>query len=988
MVRLSDSQMIRNSNFSDSLIFWFSECSDLSECSEFSENMKHLKIILAIGMLVFAISFNLWLCRAEPTGMVDPNDNAFQYALVDRTNQIWDYADRICPQGFFSLPSSTFCHLELLIDHWVPNWAEGYNLPYYYSHVPQIVIVGTYRLLSVFRLLPSAFSIFQYYHWIIYLLLCFFPVSVFLSLRILKQPWLTAGIGALLASHISTDGLYGIDIESFLWRGWGLSSQLFAMIFMPLALAYAIRWMNDGYTAENGVGEQFFKELKICLQKIVRINHTANLRVVRGKEHRDSDIRNRTSLKNSLPNPRTHDFLYAIVFITATTMGHLGLGLMLFLSLPVIALTQPILSFLHQSSFKRIWEESKTAVVKTVFLALPPLVLLSYWIIPTVIDSAYHNVSFWDPVWKFNSYGAKEVLVNLFNGSLFDWGRLPIYTALVFVGFFVCLKQKTEDGGQRTDNFQNYSQFSAFRFPLSVFSFLFLFFLLLYFGKTTWGGLLDFIPSMSEFHQHRFIVGVHLIGLFLAPLGLMWIVDRIRLMSYAMPAGRQELGVRIIKNKNLTSYLLPLTSSLTFVILSIILCYLLYPQTIRYGEYNQTLIEKANITYLTQKADANLLLQTLQELIKENPGRVFAGRGGGWGKNFQIAETAYFMYLSTYGIPTVLWMPQTWSNNSDTEQYFSEDNQSHYYLYNIRYVVSPPDTKPQSFWTLIKETSHWKLYEIQNTEVGKQKTENPSSDIRSPSSSSYITSGVSPSIVFSDKLSFGNVVRLWIQSPYPGKSIFPELNLTYSKSLASQGEALRSKILLPHFRMIDEATYVTPDGKTRSLFAEPPQYMTPWEWPSAFPQYYKSDKSSNPSTALKTGATNQLNNLMQITSQSSDTDMVFKATVEVKDKCPACTVILKQTYHPNWKATIRKLSPPRPAEASREGGSPNLPISPPSPVPTINVFPSYVAVRLEEPGEYEVVFTYTPSGLKMFLLFGALACSLISLYFLYKNKKK
>jgi len=53
--------------------------------------MKQFEKILGLGMLLFAIGFNLWLYRAEPTAMTDPNDNTFQFALVDRTNQIWDF---------------------------------------------------------------------------------------------------------------------------------------------------------------------------------------------------------------------------------------------------------------------------------------------------------------------------------------------------------------------------------------------------------------------------------------------------------------------------------------------------------------------------------------------------------------------------------------------------------------------------------------------------------------------------------------------------------------------------------------------------------------------------------------------------------------------------------------------------------------------------------------------------------------------------------
>src|SRR5688572_11724303 len=100
--------------------------------------MKKLTVESCIGllMLLFAIGFNLWIYRLEPTAMVDPNDNTFQYALVDRTNQILDYANKTC-SGF--IVTRVICQASLLTDHWVPNWAEGYNLPYYYSHIPQIL---------------------------------------------------------------------------------------------------------------------------------------------------------------------------------------------------------------------------------------------------------------------------------------------------------------------------------------------------------------------------------------------------------------------------------------------------------------------------------------------------------------------------------------------------------------------------------------------------------------------------------------------------------------------------------------------------------------------------------------------------------------------------------------------------------------------------------------------------------------------------------
>lgn len=683
--------------------------------------MKFKKII-AYGMLIFAIGFNVWIYRAEPTAKIDPNDNTFQFALVDRTNQIWDVAWRTK-------------NFALLFDHWVPNWAEGYNLPYYYSHIPQILIVASWRLLHLG-------SLFQYYHWIIYLLLSIFPLSVFLALRITGLSWLTAGFGALIASQISTDGFYGLDPASYVWRGYGLSSQLFAMIWLPLAIAYAYR----------------------------------------GK------------------------VLPAILTLAATTAGHLGIGIIACISVAIIAFR------------KAFW------ILGGAFL------LLAYWIVPAYVHNNFHNFSVWDPIWKFDSYGAPEVLTRLFNGDLFDFGRFPILTILVFIGLFV---------GRN-------------------FSLLFIFWLLMYFGN---------IPLLQEFHQSRFIVGVHLAGLFLIPIAL----EKIRLQWPAK------------------------------VFIMIALGFLIYPQTIRYAAHNDFLIKQANDNYSKSESDAISLLSTLKELQKTKPGRVYSGRGGSWGRDFRVAETPYYMHLSTYGIPTVLWLPQTWSPNSDTEQYFSEDQVKDYALYNIRYVVTPLAQQPQSFWKLIKESPSWKLYEV--------------------ATDGYIATGVRPAIVSSSKENFINVVRLWIQSDFSKLGLYPEL--TFDKDFPrSTG--------LSNFRMLDEVTYKTPDNKTHNLFAEVP--------------IYQSDSKAH----------------VVILSQESDTDMLFKAKVEVKGDCTECIVVLRQTFHPSWKATI-------------DG----------KPAQTLTVFPFNTAVQMNAQGIHEVAFSYQPSTLKVTLLFlGVL--SLGVLFFSFK----
>ena len=507
---------------------------------------------LAIILLVGSIGFNIWLYRAEPTAKIDPNDNAFQYALIDRTNTIWNYADRTCAKNV----AFSICHLALLTDHWVPNWEEGYNLPYYYSHVPQILIVGSYR---VFQPLFHTITLFQYYHEIIYLLLCFLPLSIFLAFCIIGMPPLTAGIAAVLATQVSTDGLYGIDPSSFLWRGWGLSSQLFALIWFPLAIASCIRFISE--------------------------KNKSKTQILYG--------------------------LLTVFFLVCTTTGHLGIGMMAFMSVGIMCCSPAFLSILKQKKIKEIGTTLGIGIKQTLILCIPVFIVLSYWILPTVTQGIYHNISVWDPVWKFNSFGVIEVMTKLVNGDLFDFGRFPLYTLLIFIGIFVCfLDTKSTDNKTRA---------------YTVFPFLFLFFICIFFGATTWGNLMNLIPGMADFHQHRFIVGLHLAGIFLAPIGLVWMI-------------RMVLSVLSHITKHASKTLVTVIPILMYVIIVGCTGYILFPQTIRYATYNDTLIQQANIQFDQQKPDIDLLVTTLQVLEQTHP------RHGGTG--FQSCRNISILYVS------------------------------------------------------------------------------------------------------------------------------------------------------------------------------------------------------------------------------------------------------------------------------------------------------------------------------------------------------
>lgn len=73
---------------------------------------------------------------------------------------------------------------------------------------------------------------------------------------------------------------------------------------------------------------------------------------------------------------------------------------------------------------------------------------------------------------------------------------------------------------------------------------LFFAWLLLYFGRHTWGVLLDLLPLSHDLHLHRLIAGVHLGGILLVGLGLAlpwpWALARPRLI----PSGPKTLQER------------------------------------------------------------------------------------------------------------------------------------------------------------------------------------------------------------------------------------------------------------------------------------------------------------------------------------------------------------------------------------------------------------------------------------------------------------
>jgi hypothetical protein len=834
--------------------------------------MRKLRNYFVFLILFFIIGFNLWLNFPETQILADPNDNIFQYSLILRTNWIWEN---------YGCPLSLSC-LSNLVDHNVTAWAEGYPLPFYYSHIPQIATVSTFHLLikpivSIFNL---QFSIYNYYNWTKYLLYTLFPIPVFLALRFIGFNPIISAIGAFFSSHLSTDGLYGIDPVSNLWRGYGLTSQLYALFFLPLAIAFVYRLLS--FTSSSF-------SLKLSLDS----------------------ARNRPRLLRSLME---NNLLLAVLFLTLTTAGHLGIGVLGILS------TIPFLFF--DLKPQNLFLRGK----KLFFVICSLLFILSYWIIPLLLNNNYHIISFWDPIWKFDSYGWFEAVRQFFMGEIFDWQRsFPVITMLTIIGFFALLikdrnlishPELVSGSNQmpkpiRQAQGPEYIERQVRHDNLYVFSLLFAFWFMMYFGRTTWGSLIDLIPNMKDFHQHRFIVAVHMAAIFLIPAGIEYLIQIIKKVSNLISNIFAFLPISLGEQRNRE-----IIQNITFYILSFtfisIVAYFTMQRTLEYTKLNNQWIGEANRAYQYNEKNFQNLVSYLKSLPSA---RLYAGRPGNWGHDFRLGSTQMYMLFGVNGFDMSQFLPETWSPLSENEQNFDERVAEDYDLLNIRYVVSDKnhDFTPKA--SLEEKFGPFELYQVSTT--------------------GWFDVVESPMFVKSDKTNFINIVHYWHRS-YPRRyKMHPLISVEKNPTIPQGMQRV--------FTMTDEVSYTEGDKDTWKVAEgllpgggtdKGPQKNIFSDYPFVFPEATVSGKIKEERVEKQT----------------------YSATVEVPQNCTNCMVMFKMSYHPNWQTKIDGQS------ASK-----------------FAVFPFYLAVQAS-PGTHTVEFTYQPNRLKIAIILAELLFTLLILF--------
>ena len=131
---------------------------------------------------------------------------------------------------------------ENTLDFWMSEVSLGYPVPRSYHPLAHLLTAGSFLALGEKVELETVL------HWIHYLSLVLFPLTVFLAARLLGLNREAAAGSALLSLTISTNGLYGLEFGSYVWRGSGLFSQSLAMHLLALSIGLGFRaiWKGRG----------------------------------------------------------------------------------------------------------------------------------------------------------------------------------------------------------------------------------------------------------------------------------------------------------------------------------------------------------------------------------------------------------------------------------------------------------------------------------------------------------------------------------------------------------------------------------------------------------------------------------------------------------------------------------------------------------------------------------------------------------------------
>lgn len=303
-----------------------------------------------------------------------------------------------------------------------------------------------------------------------------------------------------------------------------------------------------------------------------------------------------------------------------------------------------------------------TRAARTAWIGAIAFILAAFELLPLLLDSAIINHSRWEPVWKWDSFGAGPVMKLLLTGDILDHGRFPVMTLLAVTGLVVYLLDR-----------------SVNKYPARTFIALgAALWLLMFFGRPFWGPVLTLVGVPADLQLHRVCGGAQVFLVFLAAIGL---------------AG-------------LWKFLRQRTNTAVTILATVIL---FLPMTIERGKYLRQDYDWGQKSLAAYNANKTAIDAAIS-IARDRGGRVFAGLAAAWGGKFKIGDPPVYAYFSTARVPALSFMYHSMSLTSETMTRFNQDRPAHYRLFDLQTVIAPQGMTLAKFLIPIVDLGPMRVY--------------------------------------------------------------------------------------------------------------------------------------------------------------------------------------------------------------------------------------------------------------------------------------
>lgn len=172
-----------------------------------------------LALTGLAALFGLVFLRGQTSFAPAVNDSAFHLQMVQ-------WASHQIHEG------------RVPLDGWYPWLSLGSSFFHHYQSLAETLTAYLAALIHA----GDATT----YVWLLYLLLALWPLSVYAGARLLGwSRWTAAAAAAVSLLVVSVPG-YGFESDSYTWAGYGVYSQLWAMVLLPLAWGFSWRAVASG----------------------------------------------------------------------------------------------------------------------------------------------------------------------------------------------------------------------------------------------------------------------------------------------------------------------------------------------------------------------------------------------------------------------------------------------------------------------------------------------------------------------------------------------------------------------------------------------------------------------------------------------------------------------------------------------------------------------------------------------------------------------